>query len=64
MTSSVSGWVLIGYVVYLLVTTAVSSGVWLRSPGPSSAGLQRILRLPLRFKLALMQLFGPGILLE
>jgi hypothetical protein len=28
-TSSLSGWVLIGYVVHLLVTTAVLSGVWL-----------------------------------
>jgi hypothetical protein len=29
-TSSFSGWVLIGYVVHLLVTAAVPSGVWLR----------------------------------
>jgi hypothetical protein len=62
--SSFSGWVLIGYVVHLLVTAAVMSGVWLRRPGPGSAGLRRVLRLPLRINLLLMQLFGPGILLE
>jgi hypothetical protein len=64
MESSFSRWVLIGYVVHLLVTAAVPFRVWLRRPGPGSAGLQRVLRLPLRFNLSLMQLFGPGILLE
>jgi hypothetical protein len=64
MTSGLSGWVLIGYVVHLLLTAAVPSGVWLRWPGPGSAGLRRVLRLPLRLNLALMQLFEPGILLE
>jgi hypothetical protein len=64
VTSSLSGWMLIGYVVHLLVTAAISSGVWLRWPGPGSAGLRRVLRLPLRFNLALMQLFGLGILLK
>jgi hypothetical protein len=63
-TSSFSGWVLIGYVVHLLVTAAVKSGVWLQRPGPGFAGLRRVLRLPLRFNILLMQLFGPGILLE
>jgi hypothetical protein len=62
--SSFSGWVLIGYVVHLLVAAAVTSGVWLQRPGTGSAGLRRVLRLPLRLKLSLMQLFGPGILLE
>jgi hypothetical protein len=62
--SSFSDWVLIGYVVHLLVTAAVLPGVWLRRPGPGSAGLRRVLRLPLRFNISLMQLFGPGILLE
>jgi hypothetical protein len=62
--SSFSGWVLIGYVVDLLVTTAITSGVWLRRPDPGSAGLRRVLRLPLRFNLLLMQLFAPSILLE
>jgi hypothetical protein len=47
-----------------LLTAVVPPGVWLRRPGPGSAGLQRVLRLPLRFNLSLMQLFGPGILLE
>jgi hypothetical protein len=64
MASSFSGWVLIGYVVHLLVTAAVTSGVWLRRLGLGSAGLWGVLRLPLRFNLSLMQLFGPGILLE
>jgi hypothetical protein len=63
-TSSFSGWVLIGYVVHLLVTVAVPSGVWLQRPGLGSAGLRRVLRFPLRFNLSLMQLFGRGILLE
>jgi membrane-bound metal-dependent hydrolase YbcI (DUF457 family) len=63
-TSGFSGWMLIGYVVHLLVTLVVPAGVWLRWPGPGSAGQQRVLRLPLGFNLALMQLFGPGILLE
>jgi membrane-bound metal-dependent hydrolase YbcI (DUF457 family) len=52
--SSFSGWVLIGYVVHLLVTATVTSGVWLRRPGPGSTGLWRVLRLPLRFNLSLM----------
>jgi hypothetical protein len=52
MASSFSGWVLIGYVVHLLVTAAVTSGVWLRRPGPGSAGLWGVLRLPLRLNLS------------
>jgi hypothetical protein len=52
--SSFSSWVLIGYVVHLLLTVAVPPGVWLRRPGPGSAGLRRVLRLPLRFDLSLM----------
>jgi hypothetical protein len=62
--SSFSDWVLIGYVVHLLLTAAVLPRVWLRRPGPGSAGLQRVLRLPLRFDLSLMQLLGPDVLLE
>jgi hypothetical protein len=46
--------VLVGYVVHLLLTAAVPSGVWLRRPGPGSAGLRRVLRLSLRFDLSLM----------
>jgi hypothetical protein len=53
-TSSLSGWMLIGNVVHLLVTTAVPSGVWLRRSGPCSTGLRRVLRFPLRLNLALM----------
>jgi hypothetical protein len=55
---------MIGYVVHLLVTAVVPSGVWLRWLGPGSTGLRRVLRLPLKFNLALMQLFRPGILLK
>jgi hypothetical protein len=46
--------VLVGYVVHLLLTAAVPSEVWLRRPGPGSAGLRRVLRLSLRFDLSLM----------
>jgi hypothetical protein len=46
--------VLVGYVVHLLLTAAVPSGVWLRRPGPGSAGLRRVLRLSMRFDLSLM----------
>jgi hypothetical protein len=63
-TNSLHSWVLLGYVVHLLVTVALPPGVWLWSPGPGSAGLRRVLRLPLRLNLALMELFGPVILLE
>jgi hypothetical protein len=38
--SSFSSWVLIGYVVHLLLTAAIPSGVWLRRPGSGSAGLK------------------------
>ena len=55
---------LVSYVVHLLLTTAISSGVWLRRPGPGSAGLRRVLRLSLRLDLALMELFGSGVFLE
>jgi hypothetical protein len=52
--SSFSGQVLIGYVVHLLLASVVPPGVWLQRPGPGSAGLRRVLRLPLSFDLALM----------
>jgi hypothetical protein len=52
--SGFSGWVLTGYVVHLLLTAAVSPGVWLRRPRPGSAGLQRVFRLLLGFDLSLM----------
>jgi hypothetical protein len=63
-TSGLSGWVLVGYVVHLLMVAVVPVGVWLRWPGPGSAGLRRVLGLPLRFNLALMELLRPGVLLN
>jgi hypothetical protein len=52
--SGLAGGVLAGYVVHLLLIEVVPSGVWLRRPGPGSAGLRRVLRLSLRFDLSLM----------
>jgi hypothetical protein len=43
----VSSGMLVGDVVYLLLTAAVSTGVWLRSPRPCAAGLWGIFGLPL-----------------
>jgi hypothetical protein len=63
-TSGLSGWVLVGYVVHLLMVAIVLAGVWLRWPGLGSAGLWRVLGLPLRFNLALMELLKTGILLK
>jgi hypothetical protein len=45
--SSLAGGVLVGYVMYLLLTAVVPSGVWLRRPGLGSTGLRRVLRLSL-----------------
>jgi hypothetical protein len=59
-----SGWVLIGYGVHLLMIAIVPAGFWLRRSGPRFAGLRRVLGLPLRFNLALMELLRPGILLK
>jgi hypothetical protein len=56
--------VLVGYVVHLLLTAAVPSGVWLQRPCPGLAGLQRVLGLSLRLNLSLMELFESGVLLE
>ena len=55
---------LVGYVVHLMLTAAVPSGVWLRRPYPGSVGLRRVLGLSLRLDLSLMELFGSGVLLE
>jgi hypothetical protein len=63
-TGGLSGWVLIGYGVHLLMIAIVHAGVWLCWSGPGSAGLWRVLGLPLRFNLALMELLRPGILLK
>jgi hypothetical protein len=48
------GGVLVGYVVHLLLTAVVPSGLWLQRTGLGSAGLWRVLRLSLRFDLSLM----------
>jgi hypothetical protein len=57
----VSSGVLVGDVVHLLLTAAVSTGVLLRSPRPRAAGLWSIFGLPLRLDLALVELFGFGV---
>jgi hypothetical protein len=49
---------------HLMMIVVVPAGVWLRWPGLGSAGLWRVLRLPLRLNLALMELFKPGVLLK
>jgi hypothetical protein len=54
MADGFSGWVLIGYVVHLLLASTVPTEVWLRRPSPGSAGLRRVLWLPMRFHLSLM----------
>jgi hypothetical protein len=53
--------VLVGNVVHLLLITAVSAGVWLRSPCPRAARLWSIFGFPLRLNLALVELFRFGI---
>jgi hypothetical protein len=64
MTGGFSGWLLVDNVVHLMMIVVVQAGVWLRWPGPGSAGLRRVLGLPLRLDLALMELFGPGVFLK
>jgi hypothetical protein len=63
-TVGLSGWVLIGYGVHLLMIANVPVEVWLHQSSPGSAGLRRVLWHPLRFNLALMELLRPGILLK
>ena len=46
-TRGVSSRLLVCDVVHLLLTAAISTGVWLRSPRPCAAGLRGILGLPL-----------------
>jgi hypothetical protein len=48
MMGGLSGWLLVGNVVHLMMIAVVPVGVWLRWPGPGSAGLRRVLGLPLR----------------
>ena len=60
-TRGVSSRLLVGDVVHLLLTAAISTGVWLRSPRPRAAGLWSIFGLPLGLDLALVELFGFGV---
>jgi hypothetical protein len=46
-TRGVSSGMLVGDVVHLLLTAAVSTGIWLRSPRPRAAGLRGIFGFPL-----------------
>ena len=63
-TGGFFGWLLVGNVVHLMMIVVVLARVWLRWPVPGSAGLRRVLGLPLRLDLALMELFGPSVLLK
>jgi hypothetical protein len=56
--------VLVGDVVYLLLTAAVPTKVYLRRPHPRTAGLRRVFRFPLRLDFALVELFGSGVFFE
>jgi hypothetical protein len=56
--------VLVGDVVYLLLTAAVPTRVCLRRPRPRTAGLRRVFRFPLRLDFALVELFGSGVFFE
>jgi hypothetical protein len=56
-----SSGVLVGDVVHLLLSVAVSTGVLPRSPRPRAAGLWSIFGLTLRLNLALVELFGFGV---
>jgi hypothetical protein len=56
--------VLVGNVVYLLLAAAVPTGFRLRRPCPRAAGLRRVFGFPLGLDLALVELFGSGVLLE
>jgi hypothetical protein len=63
-TRGVSSGVLVGNVMHLLLTAAVSTGVRLQSPRPHAAGLWGIFWLPLGLNLALVELFGFGVLFK
>jgi hypothetical protein len=56
--------VLVGDVVYLLLTTVVPTGVCLRRPCPRTVGLRRVFGFPLRLDFALVELFRSGIFFE
>jgi hypothetical protein len=59
-----TGGVLVGDVVYLLLIAAVSTGVCLRRSRPRTAGLRRVFGLSLGLNFALVELFGSGIFFE
>ena len=61
MAGGVSGGVLVGDVVHVLLMATVLTGVWLLSPRPRAAGLWGIFGFPLGLDLALVELFGFGI---
>ena len=64
-TRGVSSGMLVGDVVHLLLTAAVSTGVWLWRPCPRAAGLRSLtVGFPLRLDLALVELLGFGIFFE
>jgi hypothetical protein len=56
-----TGGVLVGNVMHLLLTATVPTGVGLRRSCPCSAGLRRVLGFPLGLDLALVELFRSGI---
>jgi hypothetical protein len=63
-TRGVNSGMLVGDVVYLLLTASVATGIRLRSPCPRAAGLWSVFWLPLGLNLALMELFGFGVLFK
>jgi hypothetical protein len=60
--NSVSGGVWIGDGVDLLLVAVWPAGFGLHRPDPCSPRLWSVLGFPLRLYIALMQLFGPGVL--
>jgi hypothetical protein len=56
--------VLVGDVVYLLLTAAVPTGVCLRRSRPGAARLWRVFGFPLGLDLTLVELFGSGVFFE
>jgi hypothetical protein len=56
--------VLVGDGVYLLLVSVFPVGIGLRRSDLGFVGLRSVLGLPLRFYLALVELFGPGVFFE
>jgi hypothetical protein len=63
-TSSVSSLLLVGDSVHFLLVLVWLAGVGLRQSDPCPARLRGVLGFSLRFDLALVELFGPGIFFE